>query len=129
MLLTPTAIYSPVLRDLGKAGGVHAAAHITGGGFPDNVGRAVPDDLAAHMDLASWQPNPVFAWLHGLGVGARRAAAHLQLRPRHGARGGRRAHRRGPGLIADAGLEAHVVGEVVAREGGDAVRYSGELLL
>ena len=68
MLLTPTAIYSPVLRDLGHAGGVHAAAHITGGGFPDNVGRAVPDGLAALIDLESWTPSPLFDWLHGLGV-------------------------------------------------------------
>ena len=35
--------------------GVHAAAHVTGGGFPDNVGRAVPDDLAAEVDLDSWE--------------------------------------------------------------------------
>ena len=68
VLLTPTAIYSPVLHDLGHAGGVHAAAHITGGGFPDNVGRAVPDDLAAVIDLESWTPSPLFGWLHGLGV-------------------------------------------------------------
>ena len=68
MLLTPTAIYSPVLHDLGHAGGVHAAAHITGGGFPDNVGRAVPDGLAAVIDLESWTPSPVFEWLHALGV-------------------------------------------------------------
>ena len=68
VLLVPTAIYSPVLHDLGHAGGVHAAAHITGGGFPDNVGRAVPEHLAAEIDLGAWPPGPVFAWLHALGV-------------------------------------------------------------
>ena len=57
VLLTPTAIYSPVLHDLGHAGDVHAAAHVTGGGFPDNVGRAVPDDLAAEIDLGAWTPG------------------------------------------------------------------------
>lgn len=68
VLLTPTAIYSPVLHNLGHACNVHAAAHITGGGFPDNVGRAVPRSLAATIDLEAWTPPPVFSWLANLGV-------------------------------------------------------------
>jgi phosphoribosylformylglycinamidine cyclo-ligase len=129
VLLTPTVIYSPVLHALAQAGGVHAAAHITGGGFPDNVGRAVPDELAAVIDLTSWQPNPVFTWLHGLGV------AHDELL---------RTFNCGLGMvlavdaaqvptaldvIARARLEARVVGEVVPRDDGPAVRYHGELQL
>ncbi len=129
VLLTPTAIYSPVLHDLGHAGGVHAAAHITGGGFPDNVGRAVPGDLAAALDLGSWQPNPVFAWLHGLGV----SKAEL-LKTFNCGLGMVLAvdgeHVAGAlDVIARGGHEARVVGEVVPRGDGPAVRYSGELVL
>ncbi len=88
VLLVPTTIYSPVLHDLGHAGGVHAAAHITGGGFPDNVGRAVPEHLAAVIDLSSLDPGPVFEWIHCTGGQARRDAQDVQLRRRHGRRHG-----------------------------------------
>ena len=127
VLLTPTAIYSPVLHDLGHAGGVHAAAHITGGGFPDNVGRAVPDDLAAVIDLESWTPSPLFGWLHGLGV--RRAellrtfncglGMVLAMDPEH--------VQKNLAVIEKADFACRVVGEVVARGDGPAVRYRGEL--
>jgi phosphoribosylformylglycinamidine cyclo-ligase len=63
VLLTPTAIYSPVLHDLGHAGGVHAAAHITGGGFPDNIPRVLPAGTAVRIDLAAVPVLPVFGWL------------------------------------------------------------------
>jgi phosphoribosylformylglycinamidine cyclo-ligase len=127
VLLTPTAIYSPVLHDLGHAGGVHAAAHITGGGFPDNVGRAVPDDLAAVIDLESWTPSPLFGWLHGLGVKRRELlrtfncglgmvvimdAEHVE---------------KNLAIVEKAEFSARPVGRVVARGDGDAVRYTGEL--
>jgi phosphoribosylformylglycinamidine cyclo-ligase len=68
VLLTPTGIYSAVLHDLGHAGVVRSAAHITGGGFPENIARALPDDLAAVVDLAAWRPPAVYPWLRGLGV-------------------------------------------------------------
>ena len=129
VLLTPTVIYSPVLAELARAGGVHAAAHITGGGFPDNVGRAVPEHLAAVIDLASWQPNPVFAWLHELGVARaellRTFNCGLGMVLAVAPEGAEAALQ----IIAQAGLAARVVGEVVARGDGAAVRYRGELLL
>ncbi len=127
VLLTPTAIYSPVLRDLGHAGGVHAAAHITGGGFPDNVGRVLPGDLGAVVDLESWTPGPLFDWIHSLGV--RRAemlrtfncglGMVLVMAPPH--------VDEGLAVIDRAGFSASVVGEVVRRDDGAAVRYRGEL--
>ena len=127
VLLTPTAIYSPALHDLGHAGGVHAAAHVTGGGFPDNVGRAVPDHLAAVIDLESWTPSPVFGWLHGLGVHRPELLRTfncglgmvLVVDRDHAAKS--------VDLLERAGHTARVVGEVVPRGDGDAVRYLGEL--
>ena len=92
VLLTPTTIYSPVLHDLGHAVPVHAAAHITGGGFPDNVGRILPGGgggRARPVELAAAARLRLAA---RPGRGRRRDAGHLQLRPRHGPR---RAGRRG----------------------------------
>ena len=129
VLLVPTTIYSPVLHDLGHAGGVHAAAHITGGGFPDNVGRAVPGGLAAELDLGAWRPGPVFRWLHDLGVATDELLKTfncglgmvLAVDPGHVAKA--------LDVIAKAGHEARVVGAVAPRADGPAVRYSGTLTI
>jgi phosphoribosylformylglycinamidine cyclo-ligase len=127
LLLVPTTIYSPVLHDLGHAGGVHAAAHITGGGFPDNVGRAMPDELAADIDLDAWPPGPVFTWLHSLGVSKAEMlntfncglGMVLAMDPAH--------VEKNLAVIEKGGLQTRAVGEVVPRAGGSAVRYRGDL--
>ena len=62
-LLTATRIYvKPVLAAI-QAGGVHALCHVTGGGFPENLPRVLPDGLAAQLDAGAWRVPPVFAWL------------------------------------------------------------------
>jgi len=62
-LLTPTRLYvRPVLAAL-RAGGVHALAHITGGGLTENLPRVLPDGLGARIDLGAWALPPVFGWL------------------------------------------------------------------
>ena len=43
--------------------GIKALAHITGGGFPDNIPRVLPADFAAELDLAAIEVPPVFSWL------------------------------------------------------------------
>ncbi|WOJ88742.1 phosphoribosylformylglycinamidine cyclo-ligase [Methylocapsa polymorpha] len=63
-LLTPTRIYvKPVLRAIAATEGVKALAHITGGGFPDNLPRVLPPGLGARLDLAAILAPAVFAWL------------------------------------------------------------------
>jgi phosphoribosylformylglycinamidine cyclo-ligase len=47
---------------------VHALAHVTGGGLPGNLPRALPEGLGARLDPASWERPPVFAWLDDHGV-------------------------------------------------------------
>jgi phosphoribosylformylglycinamidine cyclo-ligase len=59
-LLEPTAIYAPEVLRLTREGLVHAAAHITGGGFVENVPRALPEGLGAEIDRGSWTVPPVF---------------------------------------------------------------------
>jgi phosphoribosylformylglycinamidine cyclo-ligase len=62
-LLAPTRIYvKPALAAL-AAGGVHAFAHITGGGLPENLPRVLPEGLAAALDRNAWPQPPVFAWV------------------------------------------------------------------
>jgi phosphoribosylformylglycinamidine cyclo-ligase len=63
-LLAPTRIYVKPILSAMKAGiGIKALAHITGGGFIDNVPRVLPGGLAAHIDLKTVDVPPVFGWL------------------------------------------------------------------
>jgi len=59
-LLEPTAIYAPLVVSLARAGLVHAAAHVTGGGLPGNVPRALPEGMAAEIILGTWPIPPIF---------------------------------------------------------------------
>jgi phosphoribosylformylglycinamidine cyclo-ligase len=59
-LLEPCAIHAPVVLRLARAGLVHAAAHITGGGFTENIPRALPPGLGADVELGSWPVPPIF---------------------------------------------------------------------
>ena len=72
-LLEPTRIYvKSLLATLKAAWGIKALAHITGGGFPENLPRVLPDHLAAEIDLDAIDVPPVFSWLAGTGGVAER---------------------------------------------------------
>ena len=59
-LLEPTAIYVRTLVALRAEGLVRSAAHITGGGFQENIPRALPVGLGAEIDPTAWTPQPIF---------------------------------------------------------------------
>ncbi len=63
VLLAPTRLYVRQVLAAVKAGGVHALAHITGGGLTENLPRVLPEGLGATIDLTAWELPPVFAWL------------------------------------------------------------------
>jgi phosphoribosylformylglycinamidine cyclo-ligase len=64
VLMTPTRIYvKPLLKAIRETGKLKALAHITGGGFPENIPRVLPKHLAAEIDLAAIQAPAVFSWL------------------------------------------------------------------
>ena len=62
-LLAPTRLYVKQALAAVRAGGVHALAHITGGGLTENLPRVLPDDMGATIDLSSWELPAVFRWL------------------------------------------------------------------
>lgn len=125
-LLAPTRLYVKQSLTAVRAGGVHAQAHITGGGLTENLPRVLPDDLGADIDLNAWDLPPVFQWLAKTGD---MAEAEML-----------KTFNCGVGMILSvAANEADTIetllaneGEVVYRIGsvtkGTGVRYSGTLL-
>jgi len=66
-LLAPTRIYvKPVLALLEKVA-VRGMAHITGGGFIENIPRVLPSNVNAHIRLGSWPMPPIFGLLRAEG--------------------------------------------------------------
>jgi phosphoribosylformylglycinamidine cyclo-ligase len=61
-LMAPTRIYVAPMLALHKAGLLKGAAHITGGGLPGNLPRALPEGCGARL-LPDWPVPPVFQWL------------------------------------------------------------------
>ena len=62
-LLEPCAIYARDVLELARDGLVHAAAHITGGGFLENVPRALPPGHGATIRRGAWPEQPIFTLL------------------------------------------------------------------
>jgi phosphoribosylformylglycinamidine cyclo-ligase len=66
-LLTPTRLYVRACRAAIRTKAVKALAHITGGGFVDNIPRVLPHGLAVALDLSRVPVLPVFQWLAAAG--------------------------------------------------------------
>lgn len=125
-LLTPTRLYVKQSLAAVRAGGVHALAHITGGGLTENLPRVLPADLGADIDLNAWQLPGVFKWMAEVG-----GIAEAEML---------KTFNCGIGMIlsvsADRADELMAIlqgeGETVSRLGtvtaGEGMRYSGNLL-
>jgi len=66
-LLAPTRIYVAAVRALTAAVEVRALAHITGGGLPGNLPRALPTGVGARLHRGSWPRPAIFPWLQAHG--------------------------------------------------------------
>jgi phosphoribosylformylglycinamidine cyclo-ligase len=66
-LLAPTRIYVKPLLELHNQIQIHALAHITGGGLPENLPRVLPQGTRAVIDADSWERPEVFNWLQQAG--------------------------------------------------------------
>lgn len=68
VFLTPTQIYVKVIQAALKAGlDIHAMAHITGGGLPENLPRCLKADQSITIDTNAWEISAVFQWLQKAG--------------------------------------------------------------
>ena len=128
-ILTPTRIYvKSCLAAIHATKAVKGLAHLTGGGFPDNIPRVLPKVLGARIDLKRVPALPVFKWLAREGG----IAEDEMLR----------TFNCGIGMIAiaapqdaaavtkafnDAGEKAMAIGKVVRASGDARVTYDGKL--
>jgi len=62
-LLEPTRIYVSQVLPVAQVGLVKGMAHITGGGFIDNIPRVLPQNLGCYIDASAWILPPVFRFL------------------------------------------------------------------
>jgi phosphoribosylformylglycinamidine cyclo-ligase len=130
-LLTPTRIYvKSLLAALKATQGIKALAHITGGGFPDNIPRVLPDGLGVRLDLNAIPVLPVFKWLASAGG----VAEAEMLRTFNCGVGmicfaGRENAAEVEKALRDAGESSVRIGEVVAHAGGERVTTTGRLAL
>lgn len=129
VLLTPTQIYVKAILSALKAGnGIKALAHITGGGFTDNIPRVLPKGTVAKIDASKIPVLPVFKWLAKAGN-----IAELEML---------RTFNCGIGMIVvvsageaaavsasltKAGEKVVTLGEIAKGEGEPHVVYSGKL--
>ena len=120
-LLTPHRSYLTEIQAMRQAG-ARGFAHITGGGFPQNIARVLPEGIAAEINISAWMSPPIF----------RRIARAGEVAPDEMYR----VFNMGIGLVAaapperraaalDAAPEAIIIGHIVPRDGGDAVRLLG----
>jgi phosphoribosylformylglycinamidine cyclo-ligase len=75
--LTPTRIYAaPILAAPAAGIGIHAMAHITGGGLPENLPRCLPAGRSIRIDRGSWPVPAAFSWLGERGAISERDMYH-----------------------------------------------------
>lgn len=66
-LLAPTRIYVKPLLQLTEQLEIHTIAHLTGGGFWENIPRVIPAGMQAHINEASWRWPEIFHWIQQQG--------------------------------------------------------------
>ena len=124
-LLTPTKVYAKDCLALIAETEVHAFAHITGGGLPGNVVRALPANADATINRSTWAPQPIFDLIaergrvdpeemertFNMGVGM------IAILPAHDVD-------RALAVLAARHVDAWPIGEIVAGEG--EVKMMGE---
>jgi phosphoribosylformylglycinamidine cyclo-ligase len=66
-LLVPSVVYAPAIAELLRVVDVRAIAHVTGGGLPGNLARALPADADAIVHTGSWEPPRIFGEIQRLG--------------------------------------------------------------
>jgi phosphoribosylformylglycinamidine cyclo-ligase len=125
-LLAPTRIYVKPVLSLMRSLRVHAMAHITGGGLPENLPRVLPQGAQAVIDLGSWQRPAIFDWLQRSGG----ISEQEMLRTFNCGVGlvlcvDAKDVRKACDLLAQRGEHAWPIGQVVSSDGGAGVVFTG----
>ncbi|MDR6660668.1 phosphoribosylformylglycinamidine cyclo-ligase [Tardiphaga robiniae] len=130
-LLTPTRLYvKSCLRAIRETGAVKGLAHITGGGFTDNIPRVLPKNLGVRIDLPALTVLPVFKWLAKEGD-----IAELELLRTFNCGVGmiaivkREAVQQVMDILREGGETVSLLGDVIEAEGDERVVYDGHLEL
>lgn len=125
-LLLPTRIYVKSCLSAIRVGGVHAIAHITGGGLIENLPRVLPLNQKAEIDRSTWTSSPVFDWIASEGGVTQREML--------------RTFNCGIGMVVivdpnrvndieevltQEGEVVHRIGRITEREGGPAIQING----
>ena len=130
-LLVPTKIYvRPLLAALKATDAIRALAHITGGGFPENIPRVLPKGFGVSLDLSAIPVLPVFGWLAREGG----VAEKEMLRTFNCGIGmvvvvSKARAAEGEKALADAGLAPIRIGEVTEAQSEERVTTRGALKL
>ena len=67
LLTVHKSFLKPVSRLLDNKIKINGMAHITGGGFPDNIPRVLPKAVAAEIDRSTWEPPTIFRFIERQG--------------------------------------------------------------
>lgn len=122
MLLTPTKIYVKQVLAVLKEVDVHGVAHITGGGFDENIPRILKEGQGVEIEEGSWEILPVFRLLEKYGKIPHREMFNifnmgigmvLAVKPEDAARTLE--------ILTEKGEKASVIGKVVASEKGGVI--------
>ncbi|MDE5808324.1 MAG: phosphoribosylformylglycinamidine cyclo-ligase [Muribaculaceae bacterium] len=122
MLLTPTKIYVKQVLAVLKEVDVHGVAHITGGGFDENIPRILKEGQGVKIEEGSWEILPVFRLLEKYGKIPHREMFNifnmgigmvLAVKPEDAARAIE--------ILTEKGEKASVIGKIVESEKGGVI--------
>ncbi len=129
-LLTPTRIYvKSLLNLLTTCKGIKGFAHITGGGFFENIPRILPEGCMAQIDLGMMTVPPVFGWLQAQGgIDRREMLSTFNCGVGMICVVGERHADTAILMLADMGEEVMRLGEIMAAKiGSEPVTFSNQL--
>ena len=122
-LLRPSVVYARAVLAAAATGGVHAGAHVTGGGIAGNLARVLPEGCDAVLDRAAWEVPRIFSEIARLGpVDPAEMDRVFNLGLGFVLAVDPTATGAVLGALEGAGQPGAVVGEVVAGRGGVSIR-------
>jgi phosphoribosylformylglycinamidine cyclo-ligase len=113
-LLRPTRIYTKAILKAMPLVRIKAMAHITGGGFYDNIPRVVPDGMGVRVKKGSWPVPPIFKLIQERGkIADREMYRTLNMGIGMAVVVGPKDAGRAAALFTRLGAKAHIIGEIV----------------